>query len=201
MEGAEQSWHGSEGKAAHLLESADQSWYKKDGRSAQVFVETVDQSWHRRRAKGNHNRFRVHECTYCNYTTFFTTNLKNHMRTHTGEKPYSCQQCPYHAVTKQRLERHMQIHIRSKNWHAHSSMDPQEMMKSHIVISLRKTGMRSAFCARCGIWCLAVLCVKKYLCIVSNKHYSTQNKENGNIVSFTEFLHCIHPLPQYFFQP
>nr|XP_027228096.1 zinc finger protein 513-like [Penaeus vannamei] len=32
---------------------------------------------------------KTHQCSYCSYTTSVTTNLRNHMRTHTGEKPFS----------------------------------------------------------------------------------------------------------------
>ncbi|KAK8744046.1 hypothetical protein OTU49_000980 [Cherax quadricarinatus] len=61
-----------------------------------------------------HNINKMHKCSYCDYTTYFTTNLRNHMRRHTGEKPYSCPHCNYSAITKQSLDRHLRTHQRER---------------------------------------------------------------------------------------
>ncbi|MPC33129.1 Zinc finger protein 513 [Portunus trituberculatus] len=94
-----------------------------------VLVDNAGQSRYRRGglAPGSH------KCTYCDYTTYFTTNLRNHMRRHTGEKPYSCQHCSYCAITKQRLERHMATHARGSKCPTCPFAGTREEMKKHII--------------------------------------------------------------------
>ncbi|XP_066970608.1 zinc finger and BTB domain-containing protein 49-like isoform X6 [Macrobrachium rosenbergii] len=57
---------------------------------------------------------KMHHCQFCNYTTNFTTNLINHMRTHTGEKPFSCPHCPYRANQRTNLTMHLRTHTGEK---------------------------------------------------------------------------------------
>ncbi|XP_047478185.1 longitudinals lacking protein, isoforms H/M/V-like isoform X14 [Penaeus chinensis] len=50
---------------------------------------------------------RLHACPRCSYTTSVTTNMKNHMLTHTDEKPFACDQCSYRSKQKGNLKRHI----------------------------------------------------------------------------------------------
>ncbi|XP_037798639.1 protein tramtrack, beta isoform-like isoform X3 [Penaeus monodon] len=63
-------------------------------------------------AAGTRNKTR--QCPYCPYTTHFTTNLTNHVRTHTGEKPYSCPHCPISFTQKGSLRSHILTHTGEK---------------------------------------------------------------------------------------
>ncbi|XP_047478294.1 protein tramtrack, alpha isoform-like isoform X14 [Penaeus chinensis] len=57
---------------------------------------------------------KIHQCSYCPYSTSVTTNLINHMRVHTGEKPFSCPHCPYRANQRTNLKTHIRKHTGEK---------------------------------------------------------------------------------------
>ncbi|XP_064092731.1 zinc finger and BTB domain-containing protein 7C-like isoform X41 [Macrobrachium nipponense] len=49
-------------------------------------------------------------CPYCNYRSTQQTNLKAHIRKHTGEKPFACTECSYRSAKKSNLNAHMITH-------------------------------------------------------------------------------------------
>lgn len=57
---------------------------------------------------------KLHHCPYCDYSSNVTTNLKNHLHTHTGEKPFSCPLCTFSFATKDRLTTHIRTHTGEK---------------------------------------------------------------------------------------
>lgn len=50
---------------------------------------------------------RIHHCPFCSYSTVFLNNMRKHVRTHTGEKPYMCSLCPFRSNQNSSLKRHM----------------------------------------------------------------------------------------------
>ncbi|XP_004694241.1 PREDICTED: zinc finger protein 296 [Condylura cristata] len=49
-------------------------------------------------------------CPVCTKTLSSFSNLKVHMRSHTGERPYVCDQCPYACAQSSKLNRHKKTH-------------------------------------------------------------------------------------------
>ena len=68
----------------------------------------------RRASLVNHLRIHTGEkpfaCTFCPHRFAQKVNLKAHIRTHTGEKIYGCPHCEYRATRKGTLLKHMASH-------------------------------------------------------------------------------------------
>jgi len=53
-------------------------------------------------------------CTVCEYKSKYKGDLKDHMRTHTKEKPFACTACEYKCSQSNHLKKHMRIHTNEK---------------------------------------------------------------------------------------
>uniref|UniRef100_A0A8C4R866 Zinc finger protein Pegasus n=1 Tax=Eptatretus burgeri TaxID=7764 RepID=A0A8C4R866_EPTBU len=54
------------------------------------------------------------KCKFCEYACKGTARLEEHMRTHTGEKPYRCHLCSFASAYERHLEAHMRSHTGEK---------------------------------------------------------------------------------------
>ncbi|KAK7082994.1 hypothetical protein SK128_023851 [Halocaridina rubra] len=50
------------------------------------------------------------KCPYCNYSGTTSARLKQHMRSHTGERPFACRFCPYTTAYSNNLTYHTRKH-------------------------------------------------------------------------------------------
>ena len=50
---------------------------------------------------------RIHQCPHCDYATPRSSNYKDHLRTHTGDKPFTCPHCGVRAGHISNLRRHV----------------------------------------------------------------------------------------------
>ena len=61
--------------------------------------------------KRKQNRFM---CAHCPYTSNISTNFKNHLLTHSTERPFTCPVCGMGFIQKQNMKNHLVQHNKSK---------------------------------------------------------------------------------------
>ena len=80
------------------------------------------------------------DCSQCDYTSKVSSDLKNHMRVHSGDRPFACTQCDYSAKQNSHIKTHTQ---------------------------LKHSGQKSFSCDQCNYTCKLASNLKKHIHIHS----------------------------------
>ncbi|GIX95974.1 hypothetical protein CEXT_98261 [Caerostris extrusa] len=77
-----------------------------------------------------------HQCSSCGYTSTRSADIKRHIRTHTGEKPFQCTICAKSFTEKFNLNSHMRTHTGERPFscpECDKAFSRKENMKAHLI--------------------------------------------------------------------
>ncbi|GFT77511.1 AAA-ATPase_like domain-containing protein [Nephila pilipes] len=84
---------------------------------------------------------RHYNCTFCDYSSPLSANVKRHLLTHTGERPFSCSVCGKGFIEKQSLTAHLLNHFGERphkcNLCAKGFVRKSDL-RAHMVVHLQK---------------------------------------------------------------
>ncbi|KAK2708628.1 zinc finger protein 184-like [Artemia franciscana] len=114
-----------------------------------------------------------HECIICKKMFSHNSRLIEHIRTHTGEKPYVCEVCEWSFTNRQNLARHMEIHTGDKAFKCRlckMSFTQKRLLTTHSVIHNVEKSYKCPLCKKSFVR-------KSYL----NAHMKTHTGERAYV--------------------
>ncbi|XP_075445120.1 zinc finger protein 131 isoform X3 [Ascaphus truei] len=153
---------------------------------------------------------KIHVCQYCDKQFDHFGHFKEHLRKHTGEKPFQCPNCHERFARNNTLKCHLsacQFGVGSKKGRkklyecqvCNSVFNCWDQFKDHLVLH---TGDKPNHCTLCDLWFMQGSELKKHLRethniaqrIVTEVVFPTETVETESVASMT-FVEQVHVVP------
>ena len=69
-----------------------------------------------RRHLKRHSGVKPNKCNQCDFASYHSGNLRRHLKTHSGDKQYKCNKCDFASSRANLLVMHMKRHIQAWKW-------------------------------------------------------------------------------------